>query len=85
MQVVGFFAGEGSELKNVMVKVAEKLRESVRFGISTAKDVLAKYGYSDNVILYRPKHLNNKFEPDFVVYDGSATKDALNTWIEKNL
>nr|SVE73479.1 EOG090X0438 [Daphnia atkinsoni] len=82
--VVGFFADETSELKNMFLKLADKLRESVKFGVSSNKDVLAKYGYSDNVVLFRPKHLHNKFEPDFVIFDGAATKEAINAWVEKN-
>lgn len=82
--VIGFFADESSELKNSLVKLADKLRESVRFGISSNKDVLAKYGHSNKIVLFRPKHLNNKFEPDFIVYEGSSSKDAINTWVEKN-
>lgn len=84
VSVVGFFADDSSELKNAFVKVADKLRESVRFGVSTNKDVLAKYGHSDKIVLFRPKHLNNKFEADSVVFEGSANKDALNTFVEKN-
>lgn len=84
VSVIGFFAEESSELKGVFVKLADKLRESVRFGITTNKDVLAKYGYSNNIVLFRPKHLNNKFEPDFVVFDGATTKEAVNSFVEKN-
>ena len=84
VSVVGFFSSDSSELKSSLVKLAEKLRESVRFGITTKKDVLTKFGHSDKVVLYRPKHLNNKFEEDYVVYDGPATKEGLNTWVEKN-
>lgn len=84
VSVVGFFENESSELKSVFVKLADKLRESVRFGVSTNKDVLAKYGYTNNIVLFRPKHLNNKFEPDFLAYEGAANKEAINTWVEKN-
>jgi len=84
VSVVGFFSGESSELKSAFEKLADKLRETVRFGISTNQDVLAKFGYSDKVVLYRPKHLNNKFEPDTVVFSGASTREALNTWVEKN-
>nr|CAG4648580.1 EOG090X0438 [Polyphemus pediculus] len=84
VSVVGFFENAGSDLKSVFVKLADKLRESVRFGVSSEKQVLAKYGYTNNVVLYRPKHLSNKFEPDFVVYEGASTKEALNSFIEKN-
>lgn len=84
VSVVGFFESESSELKSVFVKLADKLRESVRFGVSSNKDVLAKYGYTNNIVLFRPKHLSNKFEPDFLVYEGAANKEAINSWVEKN-
>lgn len=85
VSVVGFFADESSGLKTVFMKLADKLRESVRFAVSSNKDVVEKYGYSDNIVLFRPKHLHNKFEPNFIVYEGAATKEAINTFVEKNL
>jgi protein disulfide isomerase family A protein 3 len=85
VSVVGFFADESSGLKTVYMKLADKLRESVRFAVSSNKDVVEKYGYSDNIVLFRPKHLHNKFEPNFIVYEGAATKEAINTFVEKNL
>lgn len=41
--VVGFFEKE-SDLKAAFLKLADKLREKVRFAHSTYKDVLEKYG-----------------------------------------
>lgn len=82
--VIGFFSDESSELKDALVKLADKLRESVRFGVATKQEILDKYGYTDKIVLFRPKHLHNKFEPNLVVYEGSANKEALNTWVEKN-
>lgn len=38
----------------------------------------------NNVVLYRPKHLSNKFEPDVVVFDGEETTSALDAWITSN-
>nr|CAG4637711.1 EOG090X0438 [Chydorus sphaericus] len=84
VSVVGFFSSDSSDLKSAFLKVAEKLRETTRFALSTNKDVLAKFGHSDKIVLYRPKHLNNKFEADSVVFDGASSKDAISTWVEKN-
>lgn len=41
--VVGFFEKE-SDLKAAFLKLADKLREKIRFGHSTYKDVLEKQG-----------------------------------------
>lgn len=84
VSVVGFFSSDSSDLKSAFLKVAEKLRETTRFALSTNKDVLTKFGHSDKIVLYRPKHLNNKFESDSVVFDGATNKDAITTWVEKN-
>lgn len=81
--IVGFFEKE-SDLKVAYLKVTDKLREKVRFGHSSKKDVLDKEGHKDSIVLYRPKHLQNKFEPNSVVYDGPAKKDNIETWINEN-
>jgi len=81
--VVGFFEEE-SKLKEVFLKLADKLRENVMFGHSSNADVLSRYGYKDNVVLFRAKHLQSKFEPDYLVYEGPADKTDLNNWIESN-
>ncbi len=82
--VVGLFSKASGPLHEAFLKLADKLRESVRFGVSTSGDVAEKLGGADRVVLFRPKHLSNKFEADSVVFDGAATKEALNTWIEAN-
>jgi len=79
--VVGFFEKE-SNLKGAFLKLADKLREKVRFAHSTNKDVIEKKGFKDNVVLYRPKHLQNKFEDNQVVFEGK--EDKLNEFITKN-
>lgn len=82
--VVGFFAGE-SDLKSTFLKVADKLREKVRFGHSAAQDVFEKQSLkSDSIVLFRPPQMQSKFEPNFVVYDGDANKDDLEKFIKKN-
>jgi len=42
------------------------------------------FPFRNNVVLYRPKHLSNKFEPEFVVYDGEESTSALDSWITSN-
>lgn len=42
VSVIGFFEKE-SDLKGAFLKLADKLREKVRFGHTTNKDVIAKY------------------------------------------
>jgi len=81
VSVVGFFEKE-SDLKAAFLKLADKLREKVRFAHSSLKEVLDKQGLKNNVVLFRPPHLHNKFEDNFVVFKGS--NDKLNTFITEN-
>ncbi|XP_053613936.1 protein disulfide-isomerase A3 [Plodia interpunctella] len=81
--VIGFFEKE-TDLKGEFLKTADKLREEVIFGHSTAKAVLEKSGYKNNVVLYRPKRLQNKFEDSLVVYKGDPETYSLKAFIKEN-
>ncbi|CAH0562010.1 unnamed protein product [Brassicogethes aeneus] len=81
--VVGFFEKE-SDLKAAFLKTADKLREKVRFAHSTFKDVLDKQGVTDGIVLFRPSHLNNKFEESTIKFTGKSDADSIKTFITKN-
>merc|ERR1719334_1848275 len=62
------------------------MREEYTFAHSSSEEVMKKLGHTEGVVLFRPKHLHNKFEDSAVVYDGSASdKGALGSWIGKNI
>ncbi len=66
-----------SKLEKTYTKVADKLREKARFARTNIPDVLkAASQKEDTLVVYRPKVLANKFEPDFVVYDGAFDINA---------
>uniref|UniRef100_A0A1B6EMG6 Protein disulfide-isomerase n=1 Tax=Cuerna arida TaxID=1464854 RepID=A0A1B6EMG6_9HEMI len=81
--VVGFFEKE-TDLKGELLKAADKLREKVRFGISTAAEVLEKQKLKDGIVLFRAKNLQNKFEDSSVTYSGSSSKADIESWVDKN-
>ncbi|XP_075216151.1 disulfide-isomerase A3 [Lycorma delicatula] len=81
--VVGFFEKE-SDIKAEFLKIADKLREKWSFGHSTASAVLKHQGLKDGIVLFRPKHLHNKFEQSFITYDGPPSKDSIEKWITEN-
>lgn len=56
-------------------KVANTLRETVAFGHTDG---------DKGLVLHRPKHLQSKFEPSEVKYEGTMDKDAITTWIKEN-
>lgn len=83
VSVVGFFKTE-SELKAAFLKLADKLREKVRFAHTTYAELLKKEGVEDGVVLFRPAHLHSKFEDSKVKYTGAAKSTDLNDFITKN-
>lgn len=80
---VVYFGGE-SKLKDAFMKVADKMRESIRFGHSLTAAVNEKYDKQDVIVLYRPTHLSNKFEPDTVTFEGTEDKNEIESFIKDN-
>lgn len=82
--VVGFFP-DNSDLKSTYLKVADKLREKVRFAHTSVKEILDKQSIkSDSILLFRPPQMQSKFEPNTITYEGSADKSGLESFINKN-
>nr|QOJ52477.1 protein disulfide isomerase [Meloidogyne incognita] len=81
VSVIGFFDDENSKLKDSFQKVADTERDRFRFAHSLAKDVLKKTGYTDDIVVYVPKKLHNKFEPSFFHYDGNYDTDKIKNFL----
>lgn len=79
-----YFGEDSSALYEAFMKVANKNRETWNFAHSLDAAVNEKYGYSDKVVLFRPKHLHNKFEPASVVYEDSNIDKAVEAFIKVN-
>ena len=43
--------------------------------------VMTKLGHKDAIVLFRPKTLQNKFEPSEVIYEGA---DPVDKWVKAN-
>lgn len=83
--IVAFFAEKDSKLEKSFQKASDKLREKARFGHSNSADVLKKASQkADTLVLYRPKNLQNKFEPATLVYDGAIDTADIQKWVEDN-
>ncbi|KAK9890375.1 hypothetical protein WA026_010468 [Henosepilachna vigintioctopunctata] len=83
VSVVGFFEKE-SDLKTAFLKIADKLREKVRFAHSSHKEVLNNQEAKDNIVLFRPAIFNNKFEDNSITYSGKADSSSIGDFISKN-
>ncbi|XP_018008830.1 protein disulfide-isomerase A3 [Hyalella azteca] len=77
------YFGDGS-LKAVFLKAADMMREKIRFAHVSDEETLKKYDAKDAIILFRPKVMSNKFEPDFVKYEGSEDKTEIKKFINEN-
>lgn len=84
VSVIGFFENQDVSLYSVYHAVAKKLREKFRFGHTLSSEILKKEGYKDNVVIYRPKLLQNKFEPNTLVYTGDDTATELGEFVKQN-
>ncbi|XP_001599732.2 protein disulfide-isomerase A3 [Nasonia vitripennis] len=84
ISVVGFFEKDDSPLSAAFHNVAKKLREKVRFGHTIAKEVLEKEGLENNIVIFRPKVLQNKFEPSKQVYEGGDSISEVSAFIKQN-
>ena len=78
--VLGFFETE-SKLKDSFFKVADTERDRFRFGYSTNKDVLKKAGYTDDIVVFVPKKLHNKFDSNEFKYDGNYDTDKIKSFL----
>ncbi|XGW21347.1 hypothetical protein V3C99_004363 [Haemonchus contortus] len=74
--VVGFFESE-SKLKDSFLKVADTERDRFQFGYSSNAAVLKEAGYTDDIVVYTPKKLHNKFDPNEFKYDGNYDTDKI--------
>ena len=68
------YFGGASKLKEAFFGVGDKFIESIRFTHSLTDTVNKHYGKNDVIVLYRPKHLGNKFEPANVTFEGAVSQ-----------
>lgn len=80
--LIGFFEGD-SALKTTFLKYADKYREKQRFGHTSAADALKKYGLTNGIILFRAPQYANKFEDNFVKFEGEGIEE-LTTFVKGN-
>lgn len=82
--VIGFFEGE-SKLKDSFMKVADTERDRFRFAHTTNKDLVKKHDYSDDIVIFAPKRLHNKFEPNTFKYDGNYDTDKIKKFLNEEM
>ncbi|CRK99496.1 CLUMA_CG012815, isoform A [Clunio marinus] len=79
--IIGFFEKE-TDLKGVFLKYADLQREKFRFAHTSDPAILEKIGEKNAIILFRAPQYHNKFESDFVKFEGKS-KDDLSEFVKK--
>jgi len=84
MIVVGFFTEGANTLMDEFLKAADALSEEFRFAHTQAGDALEKFGYRDEIVLFRPKRLHSKFEPKVVKFEDAASSFKIKSFVSSN-
>jgi len=83
--IIGFFKSDSSDIAKQFMKLADALNEDHRFAHTYNADVLKKYGYSDDVVIFQPKRLHSKFEENILKYSDDAVLHKLKSWVNDNI
>ncbi|VDM52112.1 unnamed protein product [Angiostrongylus costaricensis] len=78
--VVGFFENE-SKLKDSFLKVADTERDRFQFAYTSDSSILKETGYTDDIVVFTPKQLQNKFDPKEFKYDGNYDTDKIKKFL----
>jgi protein disulfide isomerase family A protein 3 len=83
--IIGFFKKESSSLQEAFLKAADAERENYRFAHTHSSKIIDKYEYSDNVVIFHPKRLHNKFEDAQLSYSGKADASAIKDFLKNKM
>jgi len=78
--VVGFFE-QDSRLRDSFFKVADTDRDRFLFAHTSAKPLLDKYEFYDDIAIFQPKQLRSKFEDEYIRYDGNYDTEKIRNFL----
>jgi len=82
--VVGFFTEGDNTLMSEFMKAADGLSEEFRFAHTQSAEALDKFGYRDEIVLFRPKRLHSMFEPKLVKCEDAASAFKIKSFVSAN-
>lgn len=80
--VIGFFKDAESDVAKTYAKVAAALSSDLKFAHTSDSAILDKYKFKDDIVLFQPKRLHNKFEEAQQKYSDDVSTYKLKTWIK---
>jgi protein disulfide-isomerase A3 len=78
--VFGFFAQDDA-LSKTFQRVAGANREDYKFAHTSALDVLNKFEFRSNIVLFQPQKLHNKLESARTIFQGAAKQADVEAFI----
>lgn len=79
--VIGFFENQESEISKTFRRLADMQKQHYRFAYTYSNRLMTKYGYRNDVVLFRSKKLQTKQEPSQVKFEGKPTLYEMRTWL----
>ncbi|XP_023017598.2 protein disulfide-isomerase A3 [Leptinotarsa decemlineata] len=80
--VVGMFNGE-SALKLAFLNVADRYRNKVRYAHTKSADIRKVLEVNNDILMFRPLYLHNKYEPSILQYTGEADPTTIKQFIKE--
>lgn len=83
--IVAFLSTEDSKILKEFTKIADSMSEDFKFGYTSDPEALTKFDSSDEIIVFQPKHLHNKFDAPSVKYEGDVKSGSVKRFINENI
>ncbi len=82
--IIGFFSSINSSLATEFHNQTEFLSYRYRFAYTSNPDLIAKYNFTDSIVMFQSPMLLNKIESPTITFEINKTMPAMRTIIEAN-
>lgn len=82
--VMGFFDEEGSPSDEAFKELFNSQKDHFKFARTYANKLLTKYGYRNDIVIFRAYKLETKLEQSQVQFEGNFTLYELRSWLTSN-
>jgi len=83
--IIGFFDSATEKSNQEFQKLASALSDDFRFAHTFSAEVMQKYPYKNEVVIFQPKRLVTKMEPSEVKYTDTLSVDKMKDWVHANI
>ncbi len=83
--LTAFVESEDTEVLKTFKKLADSLSEDFRFAFTLESSLAEKHGYNNDIVIFQPQRLANKFEDGALKYDGDMVLHKVKSWLNDNM